>query len=105
MGAVLNGIALHSHTRPYGGTFLVFSDYMRPSVRLAALMEMPVTYVWTHDSIGLGEDGPDAPAGRAPRLAAGDPGSGRRTSRPTPTRPWWRGGRSSATPTGPQAWR
>ena len=58
MGAVLNGIALHSHTRPYGGTFLVFSDYMRPSVRLAALMEIPVTYVWTHDSIGLGEDGP-----------------------------------------------
>ncbi len=58
MGAVLNGIALHSGTRPYGGTFLVFSDYMRPSVRLAALMELPVTYVWTHDSIGLGEDGP-----------------------------------------------
>jgi len=58
MGAVLNGIALSGLTRPYGGTFLVFSDYMRPSVRLAALMELPVTYVWTHDSIGLGEDGP-----------------------------------------------
>jgi transketolase len=58
MGAILNGIALHGGTRPYGGTFLVFSDYMRPSVRLAALMELPVTYVWTHDSIGLGEDGP-----------------------------------------------
>lgn len=58
MGAILNGIALHSPTRPYGGTFLVFSDYMRPSVRLAALMQLPVTYVWTHDSIGLGEDGP-----------------------------------------------
>ena len=58
MGAVLNGIALHGSTRPYGGTFLVFSDYMRPSVRLAALQELPVTYVWTHDSIGLGEDGP-----------------------------------------------
>ena len=58
MGAVLNGIALHGLTRPYGGTFLVFSDYMRPSVRLAALMQLPVTYVWTHDSIGLGEDGP-----------------------------------------------
>lgn len=58
MGAVLNGIALHGGTRPYGGTFLVFSDYMRPSVRLAALMRLPVTYVWTHDSIGLGEDGP-----------------------------------------------
>jgi transketolase len=58
MGAVLNGIALHGLTRPYGGTFLVFSDYMRPAVRLAALMRQPVTYVWTHDSIGLGEDGP-----------------------------------------------
>jgi transketolase len=58
MGAILNGIALHGPTRPYGGTFLVFSDYMRPSVRLAALMEVPVTYVWTHDSVGLGEDGP-----------------------------------------------
>jgi transketolase len=58
MGALLNGIALHGLTRPYGGTFLVFSDYMRPSVRLAALMGLPVTYVWTHDSIGLGEDGP-----------------------------------------------
>ncbi len=58
MGAILNGIKLHGGTRPYGGTFLVFSDYMRPAVRLAALMELPVTYVWTHDSIGLGEDGP-----------------------------------------------
>ena len=58
MGALLNGIALSGGTRPYGGTFLVFSDYMRGSVRLSALMELPVTYVWTHDSIGLGEDGP-----------------------------------------------
>jgi transketolase len=58
MGAILNGIALHGGTRPYGGTFLVFSDYMRPAVRLAALMKLPVVYVWTHDSIGLGEDGP-----------------------------------------------
>ena len=58
MGAIANGIALHGLTRPYGGTFLVFSDYMRPAVRLAALMRLPVTYVWTHDSIGLGEDGP-----------------------------------------------
>jgi len=58
MGAALNGIALHGPTRVYGGTFLVFSDYMRPSVRLAALMGLPVVYVWTHDSIGLGEDGP-----------------------------------------------
>ncbi|SFN57960.1 transketolase [Pseudonocardia ammonioxydans] len=58
MGAVLNGIALHGPTRPYGGTFLVFSDYMRPAVRLAALMKTNPIYVWTHDSIGLGEDGP-----------------------------------------------
>ena len=58
MGSILNGIALHGGTRPYGGTFLVFSDYMRPAVRLAALMQLPVTFVWTHDSIGLGEDGP-----------------------------------------------
>jgi transketolase len=58
MGAIMNGISLHGGTRVYGGTFLVFSDYMRPSVRLAAIMGAPVTYVWTHDSIGLGEDGP-----------------------------------------------
>ncbi len=58
MGAILNGIAVHGGTRPFGGTFLTFSDYMRPSVRLAALMKLPVTYVWTHDSVGLGEDGP-----------------------------------------------
>ncbi len=58
MGAILNGIALSGGTRPYGGTFLQFSDYMRPAVRLASMMELPVTYVWTHDSIGLGEDGP-----------------------------------------------
>ncbi|EJZ82476.1 transketolase [Corynebacterium otitidis] len=58
MGAILNGIALHGPTIPYGATFLVFSDYMRASVRLAALMGLNVVYVWTHDSIGLGEDGP-----------------------------------------------
>ena len=58
MGAILSGIALHGPTRPYGGTFLQFSDYMRGAVRLAALMGAPATYVWTHDSIGLGEDGP-----------------------------------------------
>lgn len=58
MGAILNGIVQHGPTRPYGGTFLVFSDYMRPAVRLAALQRLPVIYVWTHDSIGLGEDGP-----------------------------------------------
>jgi len=58
MGSILNGIAVHGGTRVYGGTFLQFSDYMRGAVRLAALMELPVTYVWTHDSVGLGEDGP-----------------------------------------------
>lgn len=58
MGLILNGIALEGLTRPYGGTFLVFSDYMRPAVRLAAIQQAPVTFVWTHDSIGLGEDGP-----------------------------------------------
>jgi len=58
MGLILNGIALEGLTKPYGGTFLVFSDYMRPSVRLAAIQQVPTTFVWTHDSIGLGEDGP-----------------------------------------------
>lgn len=58
MGAIMNGIALHGGTRPYAGTFLIFSDYMRPSVRLAALQGTDAYYVWTHDSIGLGEDGP-----------------------------------------------
>ena len=58
MGAIMNGMALHGGVHPFGGTFLVFSDYMRPAIRLAALMKLPVTYVFTHDSIGLGEDGP-----------------------------------------------
>ena len=58
MGCILNGITLEGLTRTYGGTFLVFSDYMRPAVRLAALQKLPVTFVWTHDSVGLGEDGP-----------------------------------------------
>ena len=58
MGSILNGIALHGLTRSFGGTFAVFSDYMRPAVRLAALMNIPSTFVWTHDSIGVGEDGP-----------------------------------------------
>jgi transketolase len=58
MGNILNGIVLHGNTRPFGGTFLTFSDYMRPPVRLAALMKAPAIYVWTHDSVALGEDGP-----------------------------------------------
>jgi transketolase len=58
MGAILNGIVLHGNTRVFGGTFLIFSDYMRPAVRLAALMKVPSIFVWTHDSVALGEDGP-----------------------------------------------
>ena len=58
MGAIMNGMALHGGFIPYGGTFLVFADYMRPAIRLAALMKQHVIYVFTHDSIGLGEDGP-----------------------------------------------
>ena len=58
MGSILNGISLHGLSRSFGGTFAVFSDYMRPSVRLAAIMDIPTTFVWTHDSIGVGEDGP-----------------------------------------------
>lgn len=58
MAAIINGIVLHGKTRPYGGTFLIFSDYMRPAVRLAALMKVPSIFVWTHDSVALGEDGP-----------------------------------------------
>mgnify|MGYP003646053981 CR=1 FL=1 len=58
MGAIINGIVLHGNTRAFGGTFLIFSDYMRPAVRLAALMAVPSIFVWTHDSVALGEDGP-----------------------------------------------
>lgn len=58
MGAILNGLALHGGVLPYGGTFLVFADYMRPAVRLAAMMHLPVVYVWTHDTVWIGEDGP-----------------------------------------------
>ena len=58
MGAIMNGIALHSNFIPYGGTFLVFADYMKPAIRLAALMQQQLIYIFTHDSIGLGEDGP-----------------------------------------------
>jgi transketolase len=58
MGSIMNGMTLHGGVRPYAGTFLIFSDYMRPAIRLAGLMEQPVVYVFSHDSIGLGEDGP-----------------------------------------------
>ena len=105
------GIREHAHGRdpqrhrparrhpPYGGTFLIFSDYMRGAVRLAAIMKLPVTYVWTHDSIGLGEDGPThQPIEHLAALRA-MPGPRRRPARPTPTRPRSRGARSSSTPT------
>ena len=100
MGSIMNGIALHGGTRLYGGTFLVFSDYMRPAVRLAALMELPVTYVWTHDSIGLGEDGPTHQP--VEHLAALRAIPGLNVVRPADaneTAVAWR--RSSSTPTGP----
>ena len=59
MGSIVNGLARHGGiVKPYGSTFLIFSDYMRPAVRLSALMSLPVVWVWTHDSVGLGEDGP-----------------------------------------------
>ena len=103
MGSILNGIALHGGTRPYGGTFLVFSDYMRPAVRLAALMKLPVTYVWTHDSIGLGEDGPThqpiehlAALRAIPGLDVVRPGRRQRDRRGLAGRSW-------STPTGPAA--
>ena len=73
MGAILNGITVHGGTRAYGGTFLVFSDYMRPPVRLAALMKLPSIFVWTHDSIGLGGDGPTHQPIEHLAVAAGDP--------------------------------
>jgi transketolase len=58
MGAIMNGIALHCGLFPYGSTFLVFSDYMKPAIRLSALMKLKVLYIFTHDSISVGEDGP-----------------------------------------------
>jgi len=103
MGSILNGIALQSLTRPYGGTFLAFSDYMRASVRLAALMRLPVTYVWTHDSIGLGEDGPThQPVEHLAALRAIPDWTS--SDRGTPTRQSPVGAPSSNTVTGPPAW-
>ncbi len=91
MGSVMNGIALHGGTRVYGGTFLVFSDYMRPAVRLAALMQLPVTYVWTHDSIGLGEDGPTPPPSEPLAARRASPGrAGVRPADATETVAAWR---------------
>jgi len=87
MGAILNGITLSGHSRPFGGTFLIFSDYMRPAVRLAALMGVPSIFVWTHDSVALGEDGPThqpieqlATLRAIPNLAIVRPGDANETS-------------------------
>ncbi len=100
MGAILNGIALQSLTRPYGGTFLIFSDYMRPAVRLAALMKLPVTYVWTHDSIGLGETArPTSPSSNWPPSARSPASTS--YAPPTRTRPPSAGAPSWSTTTGP----
>ena len=81
MGAAVNGLAYHGGFIPFGATFLVFSDYMRPPIRLSALAELRSIFVFTHDSIGLGEDGPTPPAGRAASGAARDPGPARHPSR------------------------
>ena len=80
MGAILNGLSL-SKIRPFGSGFLIFSDYGRAAIRLSALMEIPVIHIFTHDSIGVGEDGPDAPAGRASRLVACHPWTGHSAAR------------------------
>jgi hypothetical protein len=77
MAAIMNGVALHGGFIPYGGTFLTFSDYSRNAIRMAALMKQRVIHVFTHDSIGLGEDGPTHQSGRARRQPAPDPQSGR----------------------------
>ena len=81
MGAILNGIVLHGNTRPFGGTFLIFSDYMRPAVRLAALMKAPSIFVWTHDSVALGEDGPTHQPIEQLAASARHPGPRRRAPR------------------------
>ena len=93
MGAILNGMALVK-VRAFGSGFLIFSDYGRMPIRLAAIMEIPVIYVFTHDSIGVGEDGPTHQPIEQLRLAAGDPRPDRAPPRATPTR-WSRPGRSS----------
>ena len=108
MGGIMNGMALHGGFRPYGSTFLVFSDYMRPSIRLAALMGLPVIYVFTHDSICVGEDGPThqpvehagQPAGH-PRPDRHPPGRRQRDGRRLADRrgaPRWPGGAAADPP-------
>ena len=93
--SIVNGIALHGRTRAFSGTFLIFSDYQRPAIRLGALMGVPSLYVWTHDSIGLGEDGPthqpvEQLASCAPSRAWTSSAPATRTRSPRPGRPCWR---------------
>ena len=92
MGSICNGLAL-SKLRPFGSGFLIFSDYMKPPIRLAAIMELPVVYVFTHDSIGVGEDGPTHQPVEQLVGAARDPGPDRASARATRTR-WPRPGAS-----------
>ena len=94
MGAIVNGLAAHGGIIPYGATFLIFSDYMRPPIRLAALMGLHVVHVFTHDSIALGEDGPTHQPVEQLAEPARDPEPHRDPPRPTPTRPRWPGGRA-----------
>ena len=102
MGSILNGIALDGLTRPYGGTFMVFSDYMRPAVRLAALMGIGPIFVWSHDSIGVGEEAPPtSPSSTSP--PCGPSRASTSSAPPTPTRPPPRGRRSSGAATSPPA--
>ena len=101
MGSILSGIVLHGPTRAFGGTFLQFSDYMRPAVRLASLMDIDTIYIWTHDSIGLGEDGPThqpiehlAALRAIPNLSVVRPGDP--TRRPTRGAASWRAATAAA---------
>ena len=103
MGAIMNGMVLHGGIRPYGGTFLVFSDYMRPAIRLAALMEQPVTYIFTHDSDRAGRRRPDPSADRAARRAARDSQPDRHPPRRRGGDRGWPGERRWSTAAGPTA--
>ena len=94
MGAIVNGLAL-SKLRAFGSTFLIFSDYMKPPIRLSALMELPVIYIFTHDSIGVGEDGPTHQPIEQLVALRSDPRPDHAAARPTPTR-WPRPGASSS---------
>ena len=103
MGGISNGIAYHGGFKPYCATFLTFSDYMRGSVRLAALAGLPVTYVWTHNSVGLGEDGPTHQPVEQPAALRAIPNLGI-SGRAMPTRRWPPGHCRSSAATGRSPW-